>query len=96
MISTPTMTLISNTSSKYLALETRGQDVLYIGIVHMIGYADGRVAQDLSPANQLAGYELAVAEGGVSVQIDHISPAETLLCIKIIYSEYPAAISVED
>ncbi len=56
--------------------------MLDIGIVHMIGYADGRVAQNLSPANQLAGYELAVTEGGVSVQIDHISPAETLLCIK--------------
>jgi hypothetical protein len=67
-----------------------GQDVLDIGIVHMIGYAYGRIAQNLCPANQLTGDELAIAEDGVSVQIDHIPPAETRLSIK----HYPQKIFV--
>jgi hypothetical protein len=60
----------------------------------MIGYAYGRIAQNLCPANQLTGDELAIAEDGVSVQIDHIPPAEIRLSIKHYPQKIFVAISV--
>jgi len=54
-----------------MGLGDTGDDMLNIGIIGVIGDAYGLVSQHLRPAHQLGGNQLAIAECGVSVQIDH-------------------------
>ena len=55
-------------------LDERGDQVIQVGGVRVVGDPDGAVAGVLGPADQLRGAQLAVAQERVRVKVDHHCP----------------------
>ena len=59
-------------------LHERGDQVVEIRCIRVIGNPDGAVAGMLGAANQLRGPDLSVAEKRMRVKVDHLRPPEGL------------------